>query len=167
MWMYLQATTMQVWSIRGQTPSVSVDAGRSRIGFYGTLDVQTGQQIVTRACVLNSVTTALHLEQILQAIPNRPILLLWDRATWHHGAPVRAVLDANPRLQVMPFPTAAPDLNPQEQVWKQTRRAVGHNHLTPRLHQLADQTEAFLRTHTFQSSFLQRYGFHLVCPFLN
>lgn len=167
MWMYLQATTMQVWSIRGQTPKVAVDAGRSRVGFYGTLDVRTGHQIVTRTSTFNSLTTAHHLEQILCAYPDRPILLLWDRATWHHGAPVRAVLDANPRLQVMPFPTAAPELNPQEHVWKQTRRAVGHNHLIPRLPQLADQTETYLRTHTFQSSFLQRYGFHLVCPFLN
>lgn len=42
-----------------------------------------------------------------------PFLLLWDHAAWHRGLPVAALLDANPRLQVMLFPTAAPNLNLQ------------------------------------------------------
>jgi hypothetical protein len=54
---------------------------------------------------------------------------------------VRAVLEANPRLEVMRFPTAAPDLNPQEMVWKATRAAISHNQL---LASLADQFEQHL-----------------------
>jgi hypothetical protein len=40
--MYLQATTMNAWSPRGQTPVVRVDAGRSKVGFSGSLDVKMG-----------------------------------------------------------------------------------------------------------------------------
>jgi transposase len=54
--------------------------------------------------------------------------MLWDRARWHGGEPVRQVLAAYSRLEVIKLPVAAPDLNPQEQVWKATRRAVSHNH---------------------------------------
>lgn len=166
-WMYLQATTMNVWSPRGQTPVVRVDAGRSKAGFYGTLDLKTGEEIVTRSAVFNAEVSAQHLQQVLATFPGRPILLFWDRAPWHRGEPIRRLLAANPRLEIMEYPVAAPELNPQEQVWKQTRCAISHNHITPRLPQLADDFENHLRSNTFESSFLDRYGYNLVCPFLN
>ena len=165
--MYLQATTMNVWSPKRQTPSVRVDPGRAKAAFYGTLDLHTGQELVSRASVLTAQASAQHLDMLLQAIPERPILLLWDRAPWHHGEPIRQLLQANPGLQIIDYPVAAPELNPQEQVWKQTRRAVSHNHTIPKLPDLADHFEQHLTTTTFHSSFLDRYGFYLVCPFLN
>lgn len=164
--MYLQATTMNVWSPRGQTPVVRVDAGRSKVGFYGTLEVKTGAEIVTRSTSFNAEISAEHLQQVLDAFPGQPILLFWDRAPWHHGEPIRRLLAANPRLEIIEFPVAAPELNPQEQVWKQTRQAVSHNHLTPKLPKLADDFEHHLLSNTFPTSFLHRYGYDLVCPFL-
>ncbi len=166
-WMYLQATTMNVWSACGQTPVVRVDPGRTKAAFYGTLDLRTGQELVSRCAGLNAEASAQHLCLILQAIPNRPILLFWDRAPWHRGEPIRELLQANPRLTVIEYPVAAPDLNPQEQVWKLTRRAVSHNHLIPKLPDLADRFHHHLLANTFHSSFLERYGFYLICPFLN
>jgi transposase len=166
-WMYLRATTMNVWSPRGQTPVVRVDAGRSKAGFYGTLDLQTGQEWVLRTERFSAETTARHLQQLLDAYPDRPILLLWDRAKWHQGEPIREVLAANPRLEIMWFPVATPDLNPQEMVWKLTRRAVSHNHLIPKLPDLADRFEQHLTSHTFDSSFLERYGFTALRPMFN
>ena len=166
-WMYLQATTMAVWSPCGQTPIVPVDPGRSKAGFYGTLNLHTGEEIVTRSATFSAEISAQHLQLLLDTIPDRPILLFWDRASWHHGPPIRQVLAANPRLEIIEYPVAAPELNPQEQVWKQTRRAVSHNHLTPKLPQLADDFQNHLTSHTFDSSFLDHYGYNLVCPFLN
>jgi transposase len=166
-WMYLQATTMSVWSLRGHTPIARVDPGRAKEGFYGTLNLHTGEELVTRTPVLNSEMSAAHLQLILDTYPDVTILLFWDRASWHGGDPVRQVLDANPRLEVIKFPAGAPDLNPQEQVWKQTRRAVSHNHLLPKLPELAERFENHLRTNTFATSFLDRYGYNAICPFLN
>jgi transposase len=166
-WMYLQATTTYVWSLRGQTPIVPVDPGRTKEGFYGTLNLQTGEEIVTRTPEFNAAVSAEHLQQVLDRYPDRPILLLWDRAPWHGGEPIRELLAANPRLEIIKFPTATPDLNPQEHVWKQTRRAVTHNHLVPKLPELADRFEGHLNSNTFASSFLDRYGYNRICPFLN
>ena len=166
-WMYLQATTMDVWSPRGQTPVVRVDPGRKKAGFYGTLNLHTGQEIVTRSEVFNAQVSAQHLQQVLDAFQDRPILFFWDRAPWHHGEPIRQLLAANPRLEIIEFPVAAPELNPQENVWKQTRRAVSHNHLTPKLPELADAFERHLKSTLFESSFLDRYGYNLVYPLLN
>ncbi len=65
---------------------------------------------------------------------------------------------AQPRLAMVKFPVDDPDLNPQEQVWKQAQRAVSHNHLLPKLPPLADEFEQYLKTTTFQTSFLDCYG---------
>lgn len=161
--LYLQATTQAVWAPRGQTPVVRVHPNRKKVSFYGSLNLKTGQEIVMRSDVMNSAASAQHLAQILDSVPDVPIVVLWDRAPWHRGQPIRKVLSANPRLEIMYFPVAAPDLNPQEHIWKATRRAVSHNHLAPKLPELADRFERHLTATTFESSFLDRYGFDMVC----
>jgi len=161
--MYLQATTMSVWAPRGQTPIVRADPSRERICFYGTLNLHSGEVIAKQSPVMNSAATAEYLQQVLAAIPERPILLLWDRAPWHSGPLIRELLAENPRLEVMPLPVAAPDLNPQEQVWKAARRAECHNHQQKCLPDLAERFENYLTSHTFESSFLDKYGYNTIC----
>lgn len=165
--LYLQATTTKVWAPKRQTPVARIDPGRDKVNFYGSLNPLTGQEIVMRSAVMNSEATALYLEQILDSVPDVPILLLWDRGPWHFGKPVRDVLDANFRLSTMLFPTASPELNPQEHVWKAARKAVSHNHVIGRLPDLADQFERHLRQTTFYSSFLDKYGYNYVRPIFN
>jgi transposase len=157
--LYLQATTQRVWAPKGQTPAIRVHPGRECTHFFGTLDLRTGTEIALRTDTMNAVTTAQHLEQVLNAFPDVPILLLWDKAPWHRGEPIRKLLAEHPRLDVMCFPTASPDLNPQEHVWKAVRSAISHNHLELKLDALAVQFEHHLNSHSFSSSFLDSYGF--------
>jgi transposase len=161
--LYLQATTMAVWAPRGQTPVVRTDPGRSKVNFYGTLNLRTGQETVMRAPVMNNEATALHLQQLLATYPEGPILLLWDRAPWHAGPAVTSVLQAHPRLEVVRLPVAAPELNPQEHVWKATRRAVSHNHQFQRLPELADRFEQHLTSNLFACSLLDPHAFETMC----
>jgi len=163
--LYLQTTTRAVWALRGHTLIVRSDTQRDKVNFYGTLDLHTGQEIVLRTKEMNAQVSIQHLEQLLAALPSRTIVLFWDRASWHKGPLIGSFLEAHPNLEIVFFPVGAPDLNPQEHVWNATRRAVSHNHLTPKLPQLADQFEAQLEQSTFQSSFLHRYGYGaVVCP---
>ncbi len=162
--LYLQATTMRVWAPRGDTPVVGCDPRRAKTSFYGTLDLRTGRELVMQSDTLNAEVSAKHLEQLLAAYPDGPILLLWDRAPWHRGEKIREVLAANPRLEVWQFPVAAPDLNPQEHVWKATREAVSHNHREAELAVLGKRFEAHLTSTTFVTTFLEHRGFYTVCP---
>jgi transposase len=162
--LYLQATTMAVWGPRGQPLVVRCDPSRTKTSFYGALNLKTGQVLAQEVEQMTAETTASYLETVLSTYPSVPLLLLWDRAPWHRGEKIRELQAANPRLEIMVFPTAAPDLNPQEHVWKATRRAVSHNHTQRRLPDLAKQFKAHLISTTFQSSFLERYGWNLVCP---
>ncbi len=160
--MYLQATTASVWAPIGQTPVVRVDPQREKVNFYGTLDLNSGEEIVTRAETMNSESTAIHLKQILDTYPQRQILLFWDRAKWHGGDAVKQLLAENPRLEVMKYPTAAPELNPQEHVWKAARLHVSHNHDQAKLKELADRFEEYLRTNKFTYSFLEKFGLETI-----
>jgi len=161
--LYLQATTCHVWSPTGQTPVVRADPGRAKTNFYGTLNLQTGQEIAMRSDIMNAEVSAQHLELILETNPDTPILLFWDRAPWHRGKPIDKVLEEHPRLEIIFFPTASPDLNPQEQVWKAVRKAVSHNHLEARLPKLAERFLNNLNSTTFKSSFLEKYVYSSIC----
>jgi len=155
---------MPLWAPRGQTPLVRVVAQRDKTNFYGTLDLRTGTETVTETTKMDAEHTAVHLQQILATYPERPILLLWDRAPWHYGPAIRDILAANPRLELMYFPTATPDLNPQEHVWKAARSEISHNHNEHRLRTLAADFKQYLLDHTFMSPLLDSFGFNAVCP---
>jgi transposase len=129
--MHLQATIMAVWAAKRQTPVVRAHPGREKTCFYGSLSLLTAQDIVTQSPVMNAETTAQHLNRILETLPGQPILLFWDRAPWPSGQPIKEVLAENPRLEILCFPVAAPELNAQEHVWKVVRRAASHNHSLP------------------------------------
>jgi transposase len=46
------------------------------------------------------------------------VVLLWDSGNQHKGAPIKEFLRRHPRLHPFRFPGYAPELNPDEWVWK-------------------------------------------------
>ena len=61
------------------------------------------------------------------------------------------------------FPTATPDLNPQEHVWKAVRTAISHNHAETKLRKLAERFEQHLTDTTFDYAFLEKFDFVNLC----
>ena len=160
---YLQASTLRVWAPVGQTPVVKCAANRDSTHFYGALNLQTGEETVLRSKWMNAGVTALFLSRILLTYPEAPIVMFWDRATWHKGEGIRSVLAANLRLELICFPAGSPELNPQEHVWKATREAVSHNHCRPNLSELAEEFETHLKTTKFPCSLLDKHGHSQLC----
>jgi len=115
-----------------------------------TIAIQWFQEIVTRTEKMNSKATAVHHKEVLQTYPEVPLLIFGDRATWHCGETVRQVFGDNPRLEVIKLPVAAPDLNPQEHVWKAARSA--------------GEFQDFLSSNSFPSSLLDAYGYNSIRP---
>ena len=159
----LQATTQVVWAPIGQTPIVKVDPGRAHLHFYGALNLQTGKEIVMRTTVMTAVASVLFLLKLVLAYPNQSILLLWDRAPWHHGPAIRNFLVTYPNLEIFYFPPASPDLNPQEHVWKDAREQLSHNHTIHKLDTLADLFETHLLDNTFPCSLLDLHDYRRIC----
>ena len=159
---------MRVWHACGQTPLVNCAPNRGdSTHFFGALNLLNGQVITMRSAVMNSATSALFLQKPLATYPERPLLLCWDRATWHRGQGVKRLLAEHPRREILDFPPGSPDLNPQEQVWKATRQAVSHNHTQTKLDALAHKFAKYLNETTFPSSLLQLHDYQRVCMSFN
>ena len=156
--MYLQATTCHVWAAKGQTPIIRVGAGRASTHFYGSLNLLSGEEIAMRSDLMNNEISAQHLQMLLDAYPDLPILLFWDRAPWHRGPAITKLLEENPRLETVFFPPGSPELNPQEHVWKEVRKAISHNHTEKKLPELAEKFLNKLNADTYKSAFLDKYG---------
>jgi hypothetical protein len=155
--LYFQATLTRVWSPIGQTPIVRIHPQRDHIHFYGALELRTGREIALPAQQQTSLTTANFLSILFMLFPNH-LLLLLDRAPWHFGLEVDALLAENDdRLHVMYYPVACPDLNPQEHVWSQARDAISHNHHYTLFQTLIDAFEAFLNETPFDFDFMEKY----------
>jgi transposase len=156
--LYFQATTTRLWAPVRQTPQVRVTPQRRCCHFYGALNVRTGHEIALPVPVQTAEMTVHFLQHLLTCLPEGPILLLLDRAPWHRGRMIEDFLSAHPRLQLVYFPPACPDLNPQEHVWELTRDAVSHNHAFTDFGHLVAAFLKHLDTQRFPIDWLARYA---------
>jgi transposase len=163
--LYFQASTTRVWSPVGETPTVRVSGQREHVHFYGAVNLRTGHELAVPALDLTSLGTLSFLNDLLLAYPEQPLLLLWDRATWHRGAAVKGLLEAHPRLQTLFFPPASPHLNPQEHVWAQARDSVSHNHHFKDFSELRQAFLHFLSHHLFRFDWLAKYAPSILSEF--
>jgi len=73
-----------------------------------------------------------HLRDIARAYPAAQypcVVLVIDRAPWHKGAVIDAVLADLPHLTLSPLPRSSPQLQVIERLWKVLRRRATHNRL--------------------------------------
>jgi transposase len=150
---YLLAPLLRrTWAPRGQTPvlrqrarhrdKVSVLAAftlsprRRRQGLY----FQTYPQEY-----INNVKVAAFLRRLLRHLRG-PVIVVWDGGGMHKGDPIRQVLADHPRLRVERLPAYAPDLNPVEYLWNQTKYGQLANYAAPDVTALHDVVDQRLRT---------------------
>ena len=124
----------------------------------GALNLRTAQELALPLPAQTTELTLHFLRHLLSCFPQHAILLLLDRAPWHRGQPLQHFLTEEPRLELVYFPPACPDLNPQEQVWEQTRDAISHNHLLTDFGQLCAAFLRHLENTLFPIDFLSRYA---------
>lgn len=161
--LYFQATTTRMWSTVGQTPIVRVSPQRDHTHFYGALNLCSGHEFALPSSEMTSAITADFVRDLLMCYPTQPILLLWDRAQWHKGQVLKALLADNPRLDTVFFPPACPHLNPQEHVWSQARAAVSHNHSLPHFTSLKQAFLCYLSYTLFPFDWLTSYAPSILC----
>ncbi len=153
--LYFQATLTRVWSPIGQTPIVAVHPQREYTYFYGALNLRDGHEVALPALEATAEMTANFVIILLLLYP-QPILLLLDRASWHFGE-VTDLIEQTDRLQVLYFPPACPDLNPQEHVWERAREAISHNHTYRQFQPLIDDFETYLNNTLFSTNFMDAF----------
>ena len=82
---------------------------------------------------------------LVDCYPDRPVVLVMDNASYHHGADVQAALSLfQERVMVCWLPPYSPDLNPIERFWLFLKNEVCANRLFADLEQLITAVEALL-----------------------
>lgn len=122
----------RTWAPRGQTPihrhryrrdrisvigGVSVSPRYRRLGLYFRLhekNVSHDEVYDFLWCLLN------HLRG--------HVIVLWDNATIHRRGPIAELCRERPRLHLEYFPSYAPELNPAEGIWTQTKASTSNSH---------------------------------------
>jgi putative transposase len=70
---------------------------------------------------LNSASCVAFLEQLLVNIRG-PVIMVWDGLQAHRSKKVKRFVAKHPRLELVPLPPYAPELNPSEYVWGHLKR---------------------------------------------
>jgi len=125
-------TVRRTWAPRGKTPllhhsyrrdristisALTVSPGRGRLGLY----VRFHRKNITGVEVLGFLR---HLQRHL----HRPIVLLWDGGSIHRrGIVTEYLASSRSRFHVYRFPAYAPELNPDEYVWTQSKRYLAND----------------------------------------
>jgi transposase len=135
-------TLTYTWARRGQPPQVKTAGTRKGDKVLGLIEDFTGRLLYDgQAGRLNSAADMTLLTRVV-AHTTPPIVLIQDGAKYHTSAETTAfVAQQTARLQVFQLPTYAPDDNPIEKLWKQSKQHDTHLHDFPTFEALTATVE--------------------------
>lgn len=142
-----EAEIRRAWLRRNEKTVIKVNRDNQYQNFFGVLNLKTGHSYTYKLSWQNQETIIGSLKRLLRRCSSRKrICIIWDNARWHKGKELRKVLSKDGELKnvhLINFPPYAPDVNPQELVWKFAKDRIA-NDLAP---DTFDETiELFQRT---------------------
>jgi transposase len=150
-----QTTFQKIWLPINEYPKIDVSNRRQNRSVYGFLNVDNGVQLAYKTMYQNSTNTCSVLDQLCQYYKDKKIVLVWDNASWHRSEAVRKWLsETKHNIFLIALPTYAPELNPQEHVWKEGRSKVSHNKFIENIDKATDEFVDYLNKTLFRYSFL-------------
>ena len=105
------------WSPEGEQATVAITGNRRKAALYGTINVGTGQRCVEAVGKWNGQTWRDHLRAIRRMWRGWNIVLFLDRGS-PHTAKASRQLAADLDVELRWLPTACPELNPVEDLWR-------------------------------------------------
>lgn len=150
-----QTTIQKVWLPQGEYPQIEVATKRNARSIYGFLNIRTGQENAFKTKWQNMYITYDVLGQLRKVYPTKKLFIVWDKAPWHKGSKAQQFIKEDGNIEILDFPRAAPDENPQEHVWKKGRSEVSHNCSINDIDKTADKFVNYLNKTIFNYSFLE------------
>lgn len=147
-----QTTVQKIWLPKGEYPNIEVSRKRDARSVYGFLNMKTGTEHAFKTKWQNMYITAGIIPEVRKLYPGKKILLVWDQAGWHKGCEAQNAIKLDGNIETLYFPTAAPDENPQEHVWKSGRSHVTHNAFIQNIDAATDTFVTYLNTTVFPYS---------------
>lgn len=124
---YLLPSVVRTWAKVGETPVLKTPTKYDHLSAASAVTMDG--RLVTQVCqgTFNGSAIVGFLKHLLARIPGK-IVLVWDGARIHHCQEVKAFLKAGAakRLRLIRLPAYAPELNPDEGVWRWLKRQLGN-----------------------------------------
>lgn len=149
-----QTTFQKIWLPEGEFPKVEISNDRKNRSVYGFLNIKTGQEHAFKSEKQNMVVTAEILKKVRQIYRSKKLFIIWDGAGWHRGSVTQNFIKEDKNIETLYFPGYAPELNPQEHVWKNGRSHVSHNHFIENIDIATDEFVNYLNANKFGYSLL-------------
>jgi len=146
-----EAITRRAWLRKGEKTILKVDRVRQAQSFIGYLDQSDGHCLLHRLDWQNADTILASVTKLVADHPGKRIAIVWDNASWHKNRLIRENLTTGRPLQdvrLIAMPPYAPDHNPIEHVWKDTKEHIGNI----QRHDFTDTVAAF-ETHIANRTF--------------
>ena len=132
------------WSIKGERFWVSSSSPglRAKVACYGVYFYNQGQVKLYPYERANRETTLTLLETLRQELPETPLTVLWDGASYHRAQAVTQRA-AEWRINLLPLPAYSPDFMPVEHLWQWVREDVTYHTCYDSRAELIAQLEQF------------------------
>lgn len=116
-----EAEVRRAWLRKNEKTIVKTHRDDKYQNYFGALSLKSKKVHLFRMDWQNSNEIIKVLEELSKNYLNKKICLIWDNAGWHKSKDLRNQLKKGKTLQsfhLINFPPYAPDVNPQEHVWR-------------------------------------------------
>ena len=116
---YLLPTVVSTYAPVGQTPILHERLTRDHLSAMSAITLEGKLYMREQEKAFNAEDAVRFLKHLMRQIPGK-LLVIWDGSPIHRGRAVKDFLSsgASRRLKLEQLPGYAPDLNPDEGVWK-------------------------------------------------
>jgi transposase len=116
---YLLPAVVRTYAPVGQTPVLQEQLSRDHLSAISAISLEGKLYMMEQERAFKAEDVVRFLKHLLRQIPGK-LLLIWDGSPIHRGRAVKDYLTggASRRLKLEQLPGYAPDLNPEEGVWK-------------------------------------------------
>lgn len=124
-----ESKARRAWLKTNQKTIIRVHRSKDYQSFLGCLNLKTGKCHLFSLSWQNQEEIIKALKKLKVKYPGKRICLVWDNAKWHKGKLLRKELSRLGSLtnfHLINFPPYAPDTNPQEHVWRETKDYITH-----------------------------------------
>ena len=150
-----QTTFQKIWLPTSNYPKIDISVTRKRRCVYGFLNLKNGCEHAFIGDGANSEETIKALKKIGTRYKSYKIVIIWDNAGWHKSKAIKAFLKSTKsNFHLINFPPYAPDLNPQEHVWKKARAQISHNKFIHNIEEASRKFGDYLNSNLFKYRFL-------------
>jgi transposase len=127
----LTPNVRKTWAPVGQTPILRHSYRHDRVSVISAITISSARQWIgmyfrCHRDNINGERVVEFLRLLLRHLRGE-VVLLWDSAKIHRNEAVRRYLHRCRRLHLHHFPTYAPELNPDEHVWTQTKQRLANS----------------------------------------